>query len=584
MYGAAAAAAATMALKASLKGKAYSWEEAGVDLAIGAVDAAVSGLTAGIGKGVMQALQKAVATQVAKAAAKQGAESATKAAVQAWAKEAIEEAIENAIQGMPSAFVGALLDDNTWKSSDPWGQIAKSTGTAAGMGAAMGVGMKGAQDVGGAAIGAAKKGLAGADVKAGADAKVTTPDAGPGVKADAGAGATPEAKPLDLPPEATPAGALDKAAAGDLPPGAAGADLTKGGQLPESTVPDAAKAAKGGVDAEGRAKAGAEAEARAKGEADADARAKADAAPDEAPKSIGDTPPTNKKAGGPSKDDVGRPLTPDDLSGRYGMPQKNVEKIAKVCDDLDIIVDVRPTTPYAEPMLKNGTALPKPEKVKAKTISEIDVMIGLGKEGDLGKVGFFDPATAQPRRPANFDELDPKLQEKIDKRIKQRKEEFADYQGDMQKLQDAGLIRVDENGIVINTGLVDGEQLPFTGDHDIFDIRARDGSKLAPWQYAQAKAALKNADAGVMHGAVTGWEMDSPTTFHTEAGQKAYGKMVEAHSPGGDEPLIRFGAGEPTAVWYEPATQKPDYGRAGRGAAARASGRFAGGSDEEGGP
>jgi hypothetical protein len=204
-------------------------------------------------------------------------------------------------------------------------------------------------------------------------------------------------------------------------------------------------------------------------------------------------------------------------------------------------------------MLRAGEALPKPEKVKAKTISEVDVEIGLAKKEDLGKVGFFDPDKIKPERPKNFDELPEARQKEIDDRIKQRKEEFAEYQTDMKKLEDAGLIRIQPDGTVINTGLVKGGELPFTGDHDIFDIRARDGTKLTPDQYQAAVQALKEADAGVMHGAVTGWELDSPDTFNTPAGQKSYGKMVEAHSPGGKEPLVRFGDGEPKATWYEPA-------------------------------
>jgi hypothetical protein len=574
LYGAMAAAAATMALKATLKGEAYGWEEMGVDAAVGAVDALVTVATAGIGKGVVAALEKAIMAQMAKAAAKQGGQSATKAAMKAWAKEALEEAIENAVQGMPSAFVEALLNDNTWKSDDPWGEIGKSTAGAAGMGAAMGVGMKGAGDL----AGAAKKGLGGSTPKADVDAPAGTKPAGGGTP-------PPEPRPVDLPPEATPAGAVEKANAGELPPGAEGVDATKGGQLPESTVPDSLKAKAGAdVDAEAKAKGGAEGEAAPGTKVGAEGGAATrSTGPDADAKSLGDTPPANEKPGGPSKEDVGKPLTKEDLADRYGMPAENVSRIQGVCDDLGIIVDVRPTTPYAEPMLRDGTALPKPEKVKAKTISETDVQIGLAKPEDLGKVGFFDPAKVEPRRPSNYDSLDADAKKKIDDRIKQRQEEFADFAKDMKKLQDAGLIRINDNGLVINTGLVNGKELPFTGDHDVFDIRAADGSKLSPAQYAYAKTALQNADAGVMHGAVTGWELDSPSTFHTEAGQKSYGKMTADHSPGGKEPLIRFGKGSPTAVWYEPATVRPDYGKAGRKQAARAAGRYAGSGnpDEE---
>ena len=204
-------------------------------------------------------------------------------------------------------------------------------------------------------------------------------------------------------------------------------------------------------------------------------------------------------------------------------------------------------------MLREGTALPKPEKIKAKTINETDVQIGLGKPEDLGKVGFFDPAKVEPKRPANYDSLDDAAKKKIDDRIKQRLEEFNDFKGDMEALQQAGKIRVEPDGTVVNTGLIkNGGEKPFTGDHDIFDIRKADGSPLTREEYQAAVKALKEADAGVMHGGVTGWELDAPDTFNTPAGQKSYKGMVDAHSPGGKEPLVRLGAGEPKATWYEP--------------------------------
>ena len=272
------------------------------------------------------------------------------------------------------------------------------------------------------------------------------------------------------------------------------------------------------------------------------------------PNSVADAPQEAKKPGGPSPDDVGKTLTPQDLATRYGMPPENVGKIEAVCKQLGVIVDVRPTTPHAEVMLREKTALPKPEALKAKTINETDLLIGLGKQEHLGKVGFFDPAVTEPHRPPDYDSLPKETQKRIDDRIKQRMEEFNDYRKSMKELEDLGLIRIEPDGTVINTGLTkSGGELPFTGDHDIFDIRAKDGTKLTPEQYQQARTALMAADAGVMHGGVTGWAVDSPGSFNTEAGQKSFGKMVEAHSPGGKEPLVRLGDGEPKAVWHEPA-------------------------------
>lgn len=821
IYGAVAAAASTMAIKSQLRGAAYSWEEAGVDLAVGTVDAAVSGLTAGLGKGVMQALEKAVAAQMAKEVAKEGAEKVTESAVKVWVKEAMEEAIENAVQGMPSAFVGSMLDDNTWKSDDPWGQILKATGQAGAMGAGMGVGIKGAKDLGGAAFGKIKGALKGeprvegGPIPAGAGepkVEATAPSELPSEPGEPRAGMPepntqpPEVKPLDLPPEGVPDAAAEKALAGDLPPEANGADVTKGGKLPDSAAPEP-RASEVGVEGraaepEGRATAGSEkgtggevhtaaddavitdlpdgsvaqlpddqltdraanieafeafhqsdparevallrndvtgeyvivqgdrgsvslgrdnpnwakdllspeqlgrgewvyeahshpiegpgkataelerwpsggtkggdfngvaAESlrtgkkvseelhymteagpekltygydpnaekpyfierpgpdgslerhefktideyhrffddkfhmepggpiadnfpgarepidpdaptkrpgelegpptKREGKGRASAEPFATDVPEPEAKSLADAGSDTAPRGRPSADDVGRTLTDADLAQRYGMPEANVRRIEAVCAEQGVIVDIRPTTPHAEPMLREGTALPKPEKVKAKTINETDVLIGLGKPEALGKVGFFDPAVVEPHRPPDFESLPKSTQDKIDQRIKQRKEEFAVYQTDMQALQDAGKIRIEPDGTVINTGLVPGGELPFTGDHDIFDIRARDGSPLTPQQYQEAKAALLAADAGVMHGGVTGWSVDAPETFHAPGGQKSYRGMVEAHSPGGTEPLVRLGDGDPKAVWYEPARAAGATGGPGEAAA-----------------
>ena len=87
------------------------------------------------------------------------------------------------------------------------------------------------------------------------------------------------------------------------------------------------------------------------------------------------------------------------------------------------------------------------------------------------------------------------------------------------------------------------------------DIRNKDGTPLSPERYKEVREVLEGADAGVEHGSVVGWETDDFASFDTKAGQKSYKKMVEAHSEGGTEPLVRIGDGDPKAVWYE--TRRP---------------------------
>jgi len=637
-YGAAAAAAATIALKAGLKGAAYGWEELGTDVAIGAVDAAVSAATAGAGKLIMKAFQAAIAKQIAKQiakkaamegaegvvkagakqalkeGAKEGAEEATESAAKTWLKDAGKEAIEGAASGAPTAAFEAAIDDNTWKSGDPWGAIANATAMGAGMGAGIGVGAKAGIDVAGKGYGAIKGAL-----KNEPKIDTGTPDLpnvdADGVKTDADAPTLGDpdvpAAELELPPQADPGAAAKAAGEGKLPPGVSEGDLG----LPPGSVEADAKAradaeAKGEPElppnaAEGepppgsaeldaarkKAEAEAETEAPTKNEVEADAEAEGkkpktgEAVEDvdsvtgkpaeapgpvkpepvppaaAAPKDTGVTPvEPDAKAGKPSPDDAGKPLTMDDLTTRYGMPEKDVLKLQEFCSKKGVILDVRPTTPHAEPMLRSGTALPKPAEIKAKTIDQLDVDLGLARPEDLGKVGRFRPGKGD--LPNNIDELPVKTQEALKERLADRDEEWFDTFFDISDLLSSGKIDIDSNGIITNKGLVPGaEGKPFTGDHDLFDIRNKDGTALTPERYQEIRDLLLDLDAGIQHGSAMGWKADDYASFSTESGQKSYKKMMTDHSEGGTKPLVRLGDGEPQAVWHEPAAPPKDTGK-----------------------
>ncbi|WP_420716314.1 hypothetical protein [Streptomyces sp. NRRL S-623] len=57
----------------------------------------------------------------------------------------------------------------------------------------------------------------------------------------------------------------------------------------------------------------------------------------------------------------------------YGIPEKNFNKFRDVARDRNVVVDVRPTNPSAPKWLDAG-AMPKPQEIKAKTVSEVDVL------------------------------------------------------------------------------------------------------------------------------------------------------------------------------------------------------------------
>ena len=243
VYGAAAAAAATMALKAHPQGRRVlvgggRGRPRGGDGRRGRV---------GRHGGTRQGRDAGPARRPSRPRSprrspKEGAEKVTESVVKVWVKEAMEEAIENAIQAMPSAFVGAMLDDNTWKSGDPWGTIWSATGQAGAMGAGMAVGIKGAKDIGGAAIGKIKgakaEPKAGAKVEPKVEPHEASPHGGSTAEPPPAHVDTPDPKPLELPPAADPAHATASAEKGELPNEAHGKDLTKGGKLPESATPD----------------------------------------------------------------------------------------------------------------------------------------------------------------------------------------------------------------------------------------------------------------------------------------------------------------------------------------------------------
>ena len=148
----------TIALKAQLRGAAYSWEEAGVDVAVGAVDAAMSAATAGLSKGLARRREGGPARRRPRPPRRPAASASPRARSRSWLKEAMKEAVRTRPRASRRRSPSAILDDNTWKSGDPWGHIASATGQGAAMGAGMGVAHEGRPRLGGAAWGKIKGG------------------------------------------------------------------------------------------------------------------------------------------------------------------------------------------------------------------------------------------------------------------------------------------------------------------------------------------------------------------------------------------------------------------------------------------
>ncbi len=549
VYAAAASAAASIAIKASMKGAAYGWEDLGTDVAVGTIDAAVSYATFGFGKGVTATVERLVLEETATLALEQGAEKVTESAVRTFIRESIEEGIQNGVQAIPSAFASNIMHgDDLWDS-------VKGAGMAGVQGAGVGMGIHAVKTGGGAIV----KGIKG---KLGSEPNVESK--GGGTSSEGGSEGTTDgsisngeagAKPT-LPHEVAPEQVLPNIANPDVTlPIAEGGELPPGAHVDEAAIKKAhADARAAGLEHDGGGAHETEGTGPHGNAPEPHAAEPSEGAPEGTPDTASDVEPTGAvepttKPGGtrPSPDDVGKILSEDDLVKRYGMPMKNVNKIAAIATKNKVIVDLRPTTPYGEQMLEHGTGLPKPAAIKAKTVNEADLMLGLSSKENLGKVGFFEPDMM--RLPDNFQSLEKDVQQTLLKRMMQRRQEFAHYGEDMRLLQETNKIRIDPDGTVINTGLTEGKgNLPFVGDHDIMSIRQLDGRPVSPEVYKTVMKELENADVGVMHGAADNWKVDDAPTYGKG---EALREMQVSHSVGGKEPLVRLGKGAPQAVWSE---------------------------------
>lgn len=153
---------------------------------------------------------------------------------------------------------------------------------------------------------------------------------------------------------------------------------------------------------------------------------------------------------------------------KNGITPGAVKHVKMVSDKFGVIVDVRPTTALARPMIESGKALPKPNWMKSKTLSADDLL--LGAKGDPGTVGFY-----KPKMPPKGS-VSPEKYQQLEDLFAKRKQEFNDNFRKMYELKQKGQIVV-KNGTVyegVKNPLPPPKALPgkpYAGDNDIFDIR-----------------------------------------------------------------------------------------------------------------
>jgi hypothetical protein len=225
-------------------------------------------------------------------------------------------------------------------------------------------------------------------------------------------------------------------------------------------------------------------------------------------------------------------LTPERVEREYGIPRRNQRHFQDFADEENLVIDVRPTNPDSLPHLERG-AIPKPQVIKPKSINDEDVLLG-AKEEDKGKVGFFEPR--MPPRGTMSDADYQALQARHDARVREQQE----YGPTMEALahESRGRNRFEvEDGVVY--GYNDrGERHPVAGDHDLFDIRRADGSRLSHEEYMDVVGRMQDRGMGVEHAGVIDWGRKMTSEDHN-----LQAKMInEAMSEPG---LVRFAPGQP---------------------------------------
>ncbi|MFE2422676.1 hypothetical protein [Streptomyces hokutonensis] len=233
----------------------------------------------------------------------------------------------------------------------------------------------------------------------------------------------------------------------------------------------------------------------------------------------------SESAGGSGNGDS-RVVSPAVARSQYGMPEKNFGKFRNLARARNLVIDVRPTNTAAPNWLDQGK-LPKPKDIKAKSVNDLDVLLG-ARDEHRGLIGYFEPVL--PER----GNLDDRTWEQLERRFAQRAEEFEALAPVMADLRDQGRFKV-ENGLVYGR-VGEDNWTEITGDHDVFDIRTPGGSRLKGDPYDAVVNTMMTNDMAVMHGAHMDWE---PTTPFSKG---IFSKIVESHQEGG-EPLLRFRPG-----------------------------------------
>jgi RHS repeat-associated protein len=156
-------------------------------------------------------------------------------------------------------------------------------------------------------------------------------------------------------------------------------------------------------------------------------------------------------------------LTPKKASRIAGISSGASYKLQKLVNKYDIIIQMRPTNPYALKLLNAGTHNPKPMGLKPKTMNNADLaLFPKGRKAKPGECVIFEPV--EPPRNAS---------KELKERYKQRQKEWKDNQDIVKGTNE--LWELDANGTV----RCKKTKKAFAGDNDIFSVKdAKTGKEL----------------------------------------------------------------------------------------------------------
>ena len=231
-----------------------------------------------------------------------------------------------------------------------------------------------------------------------------------------------------------------------------------------------------------------------------------------------------------------------ELVKQGGMTAKSYEGFQAVANEFGVVIEVRPMSLRSRELVEQGLAKAKPEWIKNKTISAIDVEWLGAPSQHTGKVGHFRPK--KPTRPPGMSD---KQWAGIQKRYAQRLAEFETPHGPLKRAIDRGSVQIRE-GIVVDWK----SNKPFAGDYDLFAYYEADGiTPLAADRAARVDQALQ--DLGLTeHGAAMMWDTEGVKAY--EAMKQG---MIDNHTL--NEPLVRIGADDamPELTLHEPGLEHP---------------------------